>query len=253
MSTSHYSLKSNKYIITSIIIILLIWQATSVYIDNRLLFPSVGDIIKSMLEIAAQYKFITIILYSVIRGIKSFFISIIIAIIIAIISYFNKIVYNLILPILSVIKAVPTMAFIVLLLIWTSKEYAPIIIGIMISLPIFYDSILNIIINLDRNLLNMCDVYRISTADRIRDIIIPIVIIELFKVLSSTFSLIFKVVISGEVYSQPEYGIGTIIQLEKMQLNIANIISWIIIITIISYIFDLIFKFIDKRYIHKGR
>jgi NitT/TauT family transport system permease protein len=253
MSTSHYSLKSNKYIITSIIIILLIWQATSVYIDNRLLFPSVGDIIKSMLEIAAQYKFITIILYSVIRGIKSFLISIIIAIIIAIISYFNKIVYNLILPILSVIKAVPTMAFIVLLLIWTSKEYAPIIIGIMISLPIFYDSILNIIINLDRNLLNMCDVYRISTADRIRDIIIPIVIIELFKVLSSTFSLIFKVVISGEVYSQPEYGIGTIIQLEKMQLNIANIISWIIIITIISYIFDLIFKFIDKRYIHKGR
>lgn len=253
MSTSHYSLKSNKYIITSIIIILLIWQATSVYIDNRLLFPSVGDIIKSMLEIAAQYKFITIILYSVIRGIKSFLISIIIAIIIAIISYFNKIVYNLILPILSVIKAVPTMAFIVLLLIWTSKEYAPIIIGIMISLPIFYDSILNIIINLDRNLLNMCDVYRISTADRIRDIIIPIVIIELFKVLSSTFSLIFKVVISGEVYSQPEYGIGTIIQLEKMQLNIVNIISWIIIITIISYIFDLIFKFIDKRYIHKGR
>lgn len=253
MSTSHYSLKSNKYIITSIIIILLIWQATSVYIDNRLLFPSVGDIIKSMLEIAAQYKFITIILYSIIRGIKSFLISIIIAIIIAIISYFNKIVYNLILPILSVIKAVPTMAFIVLLLIWTSKEYAPIIIGIMISLPIFYDSILNIIINLDRNLLNMCDVYRISIADRIRDIIIPIVIIELFKVLSSTFSLIFKVVISGEVYSQPEYGIGTIIQLEKMQLNIANIISWIIIITIISYIFDLIFKFIDKRYIHKGR
>lgn len=253
MSTSHYSLKSNKYIITSIIIILLIWQATSVYIDNRLLFPSVGDIIKSMLEIAAQYKFITIILYSVIRGIKSFLISIIIAIIIAIISYFNKIVYNLILPILSVIKAVPTMAFIVLLLIWTSKEYAPIIIGIMISLPIFYDSILNIIINLDRNLLNMCDVYRISIADRIRDIIIPIVIIELFKVLSSTFSLIFKVVISGEVYSQPEYGIGTIIQLEKMQLNIVNIISWIIIITIISYIFDLIFKFIDKRYIHKGR
>ena len=52
-----------------------------------------------------------------------------------------------------------------------------------------------------------------------------VVFIELFKVLSSTFSLIFKVVISGEVYSQPEYGIGTIIQLEKMQLNISNIIQ----------------------------
>ena len=123
--------------------------------------------------------------------------------ILAILSYFNKIVYNCILPILSIIKAVPTMAFIVLLLIWTSKDYAPIIIGIMISLPIFYDVILNTIMNLDKNLLQMCDVYDIPTRDKMKDIIMPIVIIELAKVLSSTFSLIFKVVISGEVYSQP--------------------------------------------------
>ncbi|CUP28441.1 ABC transporter permease subunit [Clostridium sp. NSJ-49] len=253
MSTSHYSLKNNKYIIFSIVIILLIWQVTSIYIGNRLLFPSVTDVIKSMIEIVTQYNFITIIFYSIIRGIKSFFISLSVGLILAILSYFNKIVYNCILPILSIIKAVPTMAFIVLLLIWTSKDYAPIIIGIMISLPIFYDVILNTIMNLDKNLLQMCDVYDIPTRDKMKDIIMPIVIIELAKVLSSTFSLIFKVVISGEVYSQPKYGIGAIIQLEKMQLNTAHIISWIIIITIISYVFDLLFKVIDKRYIHKGR
>ena len=228
MSTSHYSLKNNKYIIFSIIIILLIWQFASIYIDNRLLFPSVIDVIKSTITIVS------------------------IALILGILSYFNKLIYNSILPILSIIKAVPTMAFIVLLLIWTSKDYAPIIIGIMISLPIFYDAILNTIVSIDKNLLQMCNVYKISVKDKMKHIIIPIIIIELNKVISSTFSLIFKVVISGEVYSQPTYGIGAIIQLEKMQLNTENIISWIIIITIISYIFELFFKTIDKRYIHKG-
>ena len=253
MSTSHYSLKNNKYIIFSIIIILLTWQFISMYISNDLLFPSVIDVIKGTIVLVTEKKFTIIIFYSVIRAIKSFFISIILSLILAILSYFNKIVYNFILPILSTIKAVPTMAFIVLLLIWTSKDYAPIIIGIMISLPIFYDVILNTIMNLDKNLLQMCDVYKITTKDKIKEIIIPIIIIELSKVISSTFSLIFKVVISGEVYSQPKYGIGAIIQLEKIQLNTANIISWIIIITIISYIIDLIFKAIYKRYIHKGR
>lgn len=251
MSTSHCSLKNNKYIIISIIIMLLIWQLTSLYIDNRLLFPSVIDVIKSTIEVVSDVNFSAIIFYSVIRGIKSFLISISIALILAILSYFNKLIYNSILPILSIIRAIPTMAFIILLLIWTSKDYAPVIIGVMISLPIFYDAILNTIINIDKNLLQMCNVYKISTKDKIKDIIVPIIIIEISKVLSSTFSLIFKVVISGEVYSQPTYGIGSIIQLEKMQLNTENIISWIIIITIISYIFDLFFKTIDKRYIHK--
>ncbi|SCK04747.1 alkanesulfonate transporter permease subunit [uncultured Clostridium sp.] len=252
MSTSHYSLKNNKYIIFSIIIILSIWQFASIYIDNRLLFPSVIDVINSTIRIVSNKSFVTIIFYSVIRGVKSFFISISIALILAILSYFNKLIYNSIIPILSIIKAVPTMAFIVLLLIWTSKDYAPVIIGIMISLPIFYDAILNTIVSIDKNLLQMCNVYNISIKDKVKYIIVPIIIIELSKVISSTFSLIFKVVISGEVYSQPTYGIGSIIQLEKMQLNTENIISWIIIITIISYIFELLFKTIDKKYIHRG-
>ena len=253
MSTSHCLLKDRKYIIFSIIIILLIWQISSIYINNRLLFPSVIDILKSTITIVSKDNFITIILYSIIRGVKSFLISIGLALILAILSYFNKIIFNMILPILSIIKAVPTMAFIVLLLIWTSKDYAPIIIGVMISLPILYDAILNTIINFDKNILQMCNIYKISVVDKIKDIIIPLIIIELGKVLSSTFSLIFKVVISGEVYAQPTYGIGAIIQLEKMQLNTAGIIAWIIIITIISYLFDLFFKLIDKRCIHKGR
>ena len=83
------------------------------------------------------------------------------------------------------------MAFIVLLLIWTSKDYAPVIIGIMISLPIFYDAILNTMINLDKNLLQMCKVYNISNKDKIKQIILPVIAVEISKVLSSTFSLIF--------------------------------------------------------------
>ena len=253
MNTSHYSLKNNKYVIFSIIILLLIWQVTSIYIDNRLLFPSVIDVLNSMITVVTKESFITIIIYSIVRAVESFLISLGIALILAMLSYFNKIVYNCILPILSIIKAVPTMAFIVLLLIWTSKDYAPVIIGIMISLPIFYDAILNTMINLDKNLLQMCKVYNISIKDKIKEIIIPVIAVEISKVLSSTFSLIFKVVISGEVYAQPKYGIGAMIQLEKMQLNTAGIISWIIVITMVSYIFDLFFKAIGKKYIHKGR
>ena len=64
-------------------------------------------------------------------------------------------------------KAVPTMAFIVLLLIWTSKDLSPIIIGILISLPIFYDEMLNSLFNIDEGLLKMIKIYRVSKLDKI--------------------------------------------------------------------------------------
>ncbi len=142
------------------------------------------------------------------------------------------------------------MAFIVLILIWTSKEFAPIIIGIVISFPIFYDVILNTLLNINKDLIQMCKVYEISNIDRINAIIIPSIIIELKKVINSTLALIFKVVISGEVYAQPKYGIGSMIQLEKMQLNTAAVIAWMIIITVIVYGFDLILEkiFLLKKY-----
>ena len=94
----------------------------------------------------------------------------------------------------------------------------------------------------------MFNIYRIEIIDKIITLIIPVILIAIKKVINSTLSLIFKVVISGEVYSQPQYGIGTIIQFEKMQLNTSRIIAWMIIITGIVFLFDLIISRIFKKH-----
>lgn len=239
MNMNQYSLKNNKYISISILIIVLIWQMIAVVVDNSLLLPSFFDVLKSGVNIIKNKSFINLIASSSYRCIESFVLSLMIATIIAIASYLSKFIYNFLYPIMSFIKSVPTMAFIVLILIWTSKGIAPVVIGIMISLPIFYDIVLNSLLNIDKDLIYMCRVYQVAKLDNIKHIIIPFILIEIKKCISSTLSLIFKVVISGEVYAQPEYGIGAAIQLEKMQLNTDSVIAWMIIITVVIYCFDL--------------
>ncbi len=185
------------------------------------------------------------------KRIESFLFSLIIALILAIISYYNKFIYNFLYIIIVFLKAIPTMAFIVLVLIWTSKDFAPIIIGVVISFPIFYDVILNSLLDIDKNLLQMFTVYRVKTIDKIITLVIPVIAISIKKVINSTLSLIFKVVISGEVYAQPEYGVGSIIQFEKMQLNTSRIIAWMMIITVIVCFFDFIIDRIFRKSIRK--
>ena len=247
MNMTHFSLKNKKYLAIAIIIYIILWQILAHIIDNNILFPNVKDIGKSLAKIMAGGNFIYLISTSLLRSIKALMLSIIMAVILSIGSYFSKFIYNVIHPILAFIKSVPTMAFIVLLLIWVSKDYAPIIIGIIISLPIFYDVILNSLLNIDNDILEMCQVYDISAKDKIVKIIFPLIVGEIIKVLSSTTSLTFKVVISAEVYSQPKYGIGASIQFEKINLNTSGIIAWMIIILAITYIFEITINLIDKN------
>lgn len=245
------SLKNKRYLIISIFILVSIWQIVAIIVDNRLLLPSFFMVLSDIYKIILTDNFILLILSSMFRCIGSFLFSLILAIILAITSYYNKFIYNFLYIIIVFLKAIPTMAFIVLVLIWTSKDFAPIIIGVVISFPIFYDVILNSLIDIDKNLLQMFTVYRVKTIDKIITLIIPVIAISIKKVINSTLSLIFKVVISGEVYAQPEYGIGSIIQFEKMQLNTSRIIAWMIIITVIVCFFDFIIDRISRKNIGK--
>ena len=63
----------------------------------------------------------------------------------------------------------------------------------------------------------------------------------------STFSLAFKVVIAGEVHGQPKYGIGTMIQIEKLNFNTPGVFAWLTIILIISLILEIIKQFTLRR------
>lgn len=247
-----HSLKNKKYLMISSSIIILLWQVIAIIIDNRVLLPSFFNVLESIIDIVVDNIFINIIYGSISRAILSFFISVCVAIILGIISYYSNFIYNLLYPIILVVKSVPTMALIVLLLIWTSKNYAPIIIGIIIAFPIFYEVVINGLINIDERLNKLCNVYNVKRRDKILGIVLPSVILEIGKVFSSTLSLIFKVVISGEIYSQPLYGIGSIIQIEKMNLNTNYVMAWMFIIVIIVYVFDQIVERIQNKIIIGG-
>ena len=154
-SMTQYSLKNKKYLIISIFILILVWQVVAIIVDNVLLLPSFFSVLSDIYTIIFTDNFIILIFSSIFRCIESFILSLIMAIILSIISYFNKFIYNFLYVIIVFLKAIPTMAFIVLVLIWTSKDFAPIIIGIVISFPIFYDVVLNSLLDIDKNLLQM--------------------------------------------------------------------------------------------------
>ena len=209
--------------------------------------PTLGEVFISLKEIILDDKFILNIVSTLLRCLISFFVALVLALVLGIISNSISLIKNFLVPIILLIKSVPNMVLIVLTLIWFSKESSPYIVVFIMVFPILYDGVLGAIENIDKGILEMADLYKVGRREKILKVYLPSIKFSLISILSSTISLGFKIVIAGEVYGQPMYGIGAMIQSEKVNFNTTGIFAWIIIIVIISGILNFIQKLLLRR------
>ncbi|MBS5948723.1 MAG: ABC transporter permease subunit [Clostridium sp.] len=247
------SMKDKRLIFISIILLIIIWIIISNIIDNSIYLPKVNEVVNEIITIFREKSFLLDIGYSLFRAIISFLVASVIAILLGVLSSFNKYIYNFFYPINSIIKSIPTIAFILIALIWLNKNSSPYLIGIVISVPILYETTINSILNSNEQLVEMLDIYKITFKEKLKNFYMQSVFINISQIATSTFSLAFKVVVAGEVFGQPKYGIGTAIQGAKINFNTPGIFAWIIIVALLSYILDKIILFIIKKSLKGGR
>ncbi|HAE92414.1 MAG TPA: hypothetical protein DCG60_07200, partial [Tissierella sp.] len=181
-----YILKDRKPSIISKILIIIIWILLSKFIDNEIIFPTIKSTFVNFIQIIKNPNFITIISYSILRSLIGFIISLFLAIIIGIFSSVSKTIYYLMIPIINFLSSVPTMAIIILAIIWLNNELVPIFVGFIMVFPILYETVLKGILNIDKDIIAMAQIYKVDKLTIIKDIYIPSIFISLSNVSSST-------------------------------------------------------------------
>lgn len=236
---------SSKFL--SLFFFFAIWEGVALYIDNSLLFPRVEEILISLKNLIISSEFFYILWNSMSRFFIAVIISLIASVILATLSYRFEIIKILISPFIIFLRAVPTIAIIILVLIWSSVEKVPIVVGILILFPILYGGILGGIKGVDNSLLKMSKVFKVPTSRVIRDIYIPSIYYSLSANIPSYVGLTFKVIIAGEVLSQESLSIGGEIFINKIYLESSNIFAWIIVVIILNYLLEQGLKLINSR------
>ncbi|MEG0857175.1 MAG: ABC transporter permease subunit [Terrisporobacter sp.] len=239
--------KNKLQVALSCVILLFLWEIIAIKIDNDIYLPTLGQVLISIKEIVFTDRFIIDVISTLGRCIISFITALGVAFILGIISYSRSWFKNFLTPITTLASAIPNMVLIVLALIWFNKESAPYIVVFIMVFPVLYDCILGSMNSIDKGILEMANLYKIGTKNKIMKIYLPAIRFSLISILSSTISLGFKIVIAGEVYGQPLYGIGAMIQSEKVNFNTTAIFAWIIIIVVISFLLNQIEKFLVRR------
>ncbi len=234
-----YSWKS-KYTLLSCVLFILAWECAAIFINNDIYLPKIECIFREVINLVRDENFHMYVISSFVRTVISYLCALFLSIFFGILTSVYPFFKYLITPVNSFIRTIPTLVLVVLALVWFDKDKAPFVVGFAIIFPILYEGIQNSLCKIDGKIIEMTNIYEVSIIDKLKKIYTHTIKFYVMNIFVSTLSLTFKVVIAGEVHGQPKYGIGSQIQLEKVNFNTTGIFAWILIIVLISLVFEMI-------------
>lgn len=232
-----------------IIFWILIWHALAVKLNQEILLVTPASVLVKLIEIIQEKYFWFSILFSFIKIISGFLSAYILGFILSIISYKYKWMKSLLSPLVITIKTIPIASFIILLLIWTSAQNISFAISFLIVFPIIYSNILIGLESIDKKLIEMSFVFKVSTYKKIRYIFLSQIIPHIKSSTSIALGLCWKAGVAAEVIGIPKNSIGEHLYNAKIYLDTSSLMAWTIMIIFISIIFEKFFNIITSAII----
>ncbi|MFP4024285.1 MAG: ABC transporter permease [Thiohalospira sp.] len=240
-------LPKNKIItIISVALLIGIWKLASLFYGSELILPPPESALVATLKLFVSENFISIVGLTIFRGLIGFGISFILGIGLGILAGVNNSFNAFLKPILVTIRSTPVISLILLALIWFKVDMVPVFIAFLTMFPFICTNVIDGIRNVDSDLVEMANIYKVSHQRIIKEVYLPAIVPFIFSGASSAMGFGWRAIIIGEVLSQPRFGIGTVMQTAQTYLLVKEVIAWTIIAVIISYLFEIVLRKIEK-------
>lgn len=236
--------------LVSVAVFLLAWKAASIRIGAEIILPPPERVISDFLSLVATRKFLAAAGMTSLRCLSSFAIALALGLCLGLPAGLSRSFRALIAPFLAVVRSTPVLAVIVLFLIWFPQDVVPIVSAVLMATPVVIASLSEGVRSVDPLLIEMAGVYRIPPRLRLFRIYLPSVTPFAVSGASSALSLVWKVVVAGEVLSQPRFAIGTGLQNAKVTLETSRALAWTLATILICGLTDFLFSSLAKRLRH---
>ncbi|MFO7827538.1 MAG: ABC transporter permease [Bacteroidales bacterium] len=241
-------LSKNRIItIASVAMLIGLWKLLSLFYGSELILPPPEKTLISTLKLFVSENFISIVGLTVIRGLTGFAFSFILGVALGIFAGINSAFNAFLKPILVTIRSTPVISLILLALIWFKVDMVPIFIAFLTMFPFICTNVIDGIRSVDHDLIEMSRIYSVSQRRIIKEVYLPAIVPFIFSGASSAMGFGWRAIIIGEVLSQPKFGIGTVMQTAQTYLLVNEVIAWTVIAVMISYLFEVILRKIEKN------
>ncbi len=227
--------------IISLLFWLAVWEISALIIDFGFIFPRVGETLsalRSMIFTAVFWKSVS---FSLLRVIYGFLLGVVIGILSAFLSFKFSVINIIISPAVTAIKSTPVASIIMLLWFIIGGDTVPIAIAVLMVAPIIWQSTMDGLASIDKELSEVCTVFKTSYIRRLKILILPSVLKYLLPALISASGLAWKSGIAAEIITYTESSIGRIIINSKLY-DQATMFAMTIVVILLSIIIEKLIK-----------
>lgn len=220
----------------------LVWLVAYYCVGNEYVVPSVGETFKQLWRCVSGAELWTAFGFTLLRTASAFAVSFILAAACAALGACSKFFSSVIKPFITVLRTLPTLAIILILLVWTSPKSAPIIVTALVSFPLAYSQMLAAAEGLDGDIKEMAQVYKINARDRIFKIYLPMISPNILSQTGADISLALKVMISAEVLANTFKSLGGLMQNARLYADMPRLAALTLITVVTGLVIDIAFS-----------
>ena len=232
--------------IIALVIMWAVWFIACKSVKNEYVIPSVRQTFNALFTAFKEALFWRALLRTLIKSLIGVSLSFILAGTIALPSKLFKGVDGVMRPIIAVIRTLPTMAVLVLLLLYTSRFTAPIIVAMLVLFPMIYAQFKSALDNIDEQIIRTAKVFKLSKKQKVFKVYLPLVTPSLFSHAGSNISFAIKLVISAEVMIGAYTSIGGMIQYAGYE-DLPRLFALTLFAVIIGIVIETTFHLLSKK------
>ena len=233
----------------SIICLIMVWTMASLAIDKPRVLPSFSATVEKFFSLFSYGEFYSAYFGTVLRSLIAFLISFLLALFLVWIFQKHQMIKKFVAPILAIIRVLPTIAVVLLLLVWTNNNtfIAPIIVTILVVLPTTFTSLSSAFDSVDKDAVKACEFFSVSKKDILINVQLQQIAPSLYSVIGAGLSLNLKLMVAAEVLAFTESSIGNYISLANSYDQTVTMMALVLSVVITGLVIELIFSYLSKK------
>lgn len=233
--------------VLAVVAMWIVWIIVYYSVSNDYIIPSFQDTFVSLWrDCLAKGAFWTAFGNTLLRTLLAFIISFIIAAALACLCVLSKKITAFLMPFMVFLRTLPTLAVVLLLLIWTNPRIAPVVVTILVLFPMIHARITASIDGIDGGLRQMLKVYNIPKSQAIVKIYLPLIAPHTIPQIGADISLGLKVMISAEVLASTFKSLGGMMQEARLYIEMPRLAALTLIAVFFGLVVDVAFSQLSR-------
>jgi NitT/TauT family transport system permease protein len=210
----------------SIVLLLLIWKLLAAAVGADIVLPPPERVLGQALALYPTPKFLAALGATFLRGLTAFTLSLLLGATVGFAAGLSPRFDAALAPLLTMIRATPVLALILIALFWFPSSVVPIFAAFLMAFPIMVTSAASGAKAADPRLLEMSRLFRVPKREEFFGLRLPAAAPSLLAGAKSALGLSWKVVVAGEVLSQPIHALGSGMQDSRVLLETPSVLAW---------------------------